>query len=87
MKALVYEGTVVQVSAEEFLVAAGLAWVDAAAEVEPGYLYDGTNFTAPFAEPEPELPAVSESEMLEALWDKANGNNTKFDAAELKRNP
>ncbi len=53
MKALIVDGRVAQVAAESFPVSSSLAWVDCAADVSPGWSYEGGTFTAPVIPAEP----------------------------------
>ena len=58
MRALVFEGKIIQIEAREFPVAPALGWIDIAAVTPPpkvGWSYDGTVFAAP--PPPPPLPA------------------------------
>ena len=45
MKALILNGTVVDVSASEFEVHSSLSWADCSDDVQPGWTYDGSTFT------------------------------------------
>lgn len=54
MKALILNGTVVQVAEEAFEVAEPLHWLDCTEDVQPGYTLEGTTFVAPPVPPEPE---------------------------------
>lgn len=45
MFALIFDGQVAQVAAEQFPVATGLFWTDCPDDVQPGWLYDGDDFT------------------------------------------
>ena len=47
MKALIHENSVVQIEASEFPVAPSLIWVDCDDDVETGWSYDGSSFSAP----------------------------------------
>ena len=47
MKALIQEGRVCQIEASEFPVAPSLIWVDCGDDVETGWSYDGSSFSAP----------------------------------------
>ena len=46
MKALVFEGKVVDVAEQEFEVHEDMKWIDAPTGVAVGYSYDGSNFIA-----------------------------------------
>ena len=50
MKALILDGKVVDVSAEEFEVHESLSWVDCGDEVRTGFDYDGSIFIDPNAD-------------------------------------
>lgn len=47
MKALVYQGRVVQVAKEDFPVALPMEWIDCDATVKENWLWDGQTFSAP----------------------------------------
>ena len=47
MKALIQEGRVCQIEASEFPVASSLIWVDCGDDVQTGWSYDGSSFSAP----------------------------------------
>ena len=47
MKALVQENRVFQIEENEFPVAPSLTWVDCGDDVETGWTYDGSSFSAP----------------------------------------
>lgn len=47
MKALIFEGKVVDLVEAEFDVSPSMTWVDAPDEVKHGWSYDGTAFSAP----------------------------------------
>lgn len=56
MKALVFDGKVVQIEAKEFPVSSALRWVDITGVTpapETGWSYDGVAFTAPPSPPPP----------------------------------
>ena len=58
MKALIFDGKVVQIEGQQFPVAPDLEWVDISGIVpapEVGWSYDGTIFTPP---PEPAPPPI-----------------------------
>jgi len=60
MKALIFDGKVVQVEAIEFPVAPDLIWIDITTEApkpKVGWFYDGTNFAVP--PPPPPAPPKS----------------------------
>ena len=46
MKALIFDGKVVQVEENEFPVHKSLIWLDCASDVKPGWLYDNNVFSA-----------------------------------------
>ena len=85
MKALVQDGLVREVVENEFPVHPSLQWVDCDVSIKPGHTWDGSSFAPPVPEPQAPEPPVSDKEMLEALWDKANGDDTKFNAAKAKK--
>ena len=47
MKAIIFEGEVLQIEAKEFEVHSDWQWVDCDDTVEVSWRYDGTNFTNP----------------------------------------
>lgn len=51
MKALVFEGKVVDIAEQEFDVHESMQWVDAPNGVSVGHSYDGSEFTAPLSQP------------------------------------
>ena len=53
MKALIFEGKVVELADQQFEVHEGIQWVDAPDGIAVGYMYDGASFSAPPAPPAP----------------------------------
>lgn len=47
MKALIQENRVCQIEASEFPVAPSLTWVDCGDDVQTGWSFDGSSFSAP----------------------------------------
>jgi len=47
MKALIFDGVVVQIEDTEFEVHSSLTWIDCDSSVEVGFMYDGETFTNP----------------------------------------
>ncbi len=87
MKALVFEGTVVQIAVVEFPVASALSWVDITGidpSPEVGWAYDGTKFTAPPAESRPPKSdaRLTAEELATLLIDK--GTVTRGDIDTIK---
>lgn len=57
MKALIFEGKIVQVSGEEFPVAPGLSWVGCPAGCTPEWVYESGTFSPPVL---PNGPSIEE---------------------------
>lgn len=82
MKALIYQGSVVQISQEEFEVNPAYTWVDCDVNVQVGWTYVEGEFVPP---PEPPTPTNAEMRIallptdsirVEALWEAVVRNNT-----------
>jgi len=85
MKALIFEGKVIQIEAQEFPVAPALEWVDIAGIVpapQVGWSYNGVVFTVPPPTPPPPSDqdqaeiAIRGSKALLALGRIATSNDT-----------
>lgn len=81
MKALIYQGSVVQISSEEFEVNPAYIWVDCDENVQVGWGYVDGVFIPP---PQPPTPTNAEmrallipslSTRMEALWEAVVRNN------------
>ena len=66
MKALVFEGKVVQVSEKEFPVHESMIWVDCDETVKAGYIYDGC-FSPEVMPENPSIPDQTPEEKLASL--------------------
>ena len=91
MKALVFEGAVVQIEANEFPVSPPLEWVDItgiAPTPQVGWAFDGRNFTAP---PPPPLPPrkedapITAQEVVDELVRKNIITREEFDTIRTSR--
>jgi hypothetical protein len=69
MKALIYQGKVIQLEEEAFPVAAGLSWVETSEEneVKCGDVYSGSVFTTPEPKPPEPEPTNYVTQLLEAV--------------------
>ena len=91
MKALIFDGKVVQIEATEFPVAPGLTWVDTAGVTpapEVGWAYDGTSFTAPSPLPSPppkSAAPLTAEELATHLIAKGTINQAEVDAIKVDR--
>ncbi len=90
MKALVFDGKVVQIEAEEFPVSPSLIWVDITGinpQPETGWDYDGTVFTAPIPLPPPDRsrePLTAEELATQMITD-GTMTRAKIDAIKVGR--
>jgi len=67
MKALIFNDIVVDISQQEFEVHSSLTWVDCPDDVEIGFVYDGSSFSAKSE------PSLSAEEKLNQLRIERNG--------------
>jgi hypothetical protein len=81
MKALVFEGKVVDLAEKEFPVHPSMIWMDAPKEAKHGWLLENGRLVAP-PEPEPVPEFVDPiREKVDALWDViANDDDRKLAA-------
>lgn len=91
MEALVFDGKVVQIEAQQFPVSSALTWVDITG-ITPapavGWSYDGTSFTAP---PPPPLPPpksdapLTAEELATQMITDGTMTRAKVDAIKARR--
>jgi hypothetical protein len=83
MKALIFNGVVVDTADQEFEVHESMQWVDATDDVKVGHLLNGTSFLAP-AEPQAptyaQLRAREYPSITDYLDGVVKGNQAQIDA-------
>lgn len=65
MKALIFNGKVIQIEEQEFEIHSDFSWVDCDSSIKVGFVYDGTTFSNPY-------PELTTEEKLERLRAKRN---------------
>ena len=77
MKALIFEGRVVDVAETDFEVHESMVWVDCTDDVKAGFSYDNGTFIS--NEPTAEEVAAAEAKETQIATDKANGYQKLID--------